>query len=245
MPKLYKKEKYTMTDNVRKGRNILALITCLYFGLQLLDSYNKTVFLIWNVILAWLPLLFAIGFLKRNSSKVKIVKIIGYVEGFLWLIFYPNSIYVITDYIHLSGTKFYMRNPEYKANSGLPRVIYNYDFLNWNQFFSISVAVFLSTAVGFISVMLMYKRIKNRFNKKIGQFFFIIVNLLAGYAIYLGRFIRFNSWDLVTNPIKIVNYVISNLNLQAARFSICFGILSLIVCAMFYIAHFMIQEDGN
>lgn len=232
-----------MKDNVRRGRNILALITCLYFALQLLDSYSKTSYLIWNVILAWLPLLFALGFLKRNSSKVKIVKVIGYVEGFLWLIFYPNSIYVITDYIHLSEAKFYMRNPAYKANSGLSRVIYNYDFFNWNQIFTISVAVFLSTALGFISLMLMYKWIKNRFNKKWGQIFFVIVNLLAGYAIYLGRFIRFNSWDLVTNPIKIINYVISNLNVQAAKFSVCFGILSLFICAMFYIAHFMIQEE--
>ncbi|SHJ41741.1 Uncharacterized membrane protein [Clostridium cavendishii DSM 21758] len=233
-----------MNKNIKNGRNILALITLLYFGVQLLIEDNKTVYLIWNVILAWIPLLFAIGFLKRNSSKKRVVRIFSYIEGFLWMIFYPNSIYVITDYIHLSLAKFYSFDPS-SSSYDFEKVIYNYDFKDWNQFLTISMATFLSTALGFISLMLIYRWIKDKIGKKVSIIFAIVVNILAGYAIYLGRFIRFNSWDIVTNPFGLIKFVISNLNLRAFQFTIFFAALSIFICLMFYLAHYMIRDEDN
>ena len=59
------------------------------------------VMIVWNIFLAYLPLLFSTLVYKNRNKFTEIFKM------FIWLIFWPNAIYVVTDYIHLQNIDFY------------------------------------------------------------------------------------------------------------------------------------------
>lgn len=209
----------------------LVLVCWLVFG-----GPFDTFYLIWNLILAWAPMVFALIFRKNLRGKLSSTKsIITFFSSFLWLFFFPNAVYIITDYIHLSNEKFYYPNPNYTPYSGESRVLYNFDLQTWNNFFSITFGVFLGCALSVLSLYIFHKYIEKHKGKLVGWIFAITVHLLSGYAIYLGRFIRFNSWDVIFNPLNIVKFVISNINKIAATFTFYFSLLSLLIYGVFYL----------
>ena len=58
--------------------------------------------------------------------------------------------------------------------------------------------------VGLISVYLINLELNKRMNSKSSALILITIFLLCGFAVYLGRFLRFNSWDVITNPISLI-----------------------------------------
>ncbi|MFL5731540.1 MAG: DUF1361 domain-containing protein, partial [Cytophagaceae bacterium] len=84
----------------------LALMSCLCLVLtcaRVYLSHNYTyLFLVWNLLLAWIPLCcadlcYASYFKSRKNMTVL------FLSGFFWMIFFPNAPYIITDFIHLEG----------------------------------------------------------------------------------------------------------------------------------------------
>ena len=68
-------------------------------------------------------------------------------------------------------------------------------------------------------------------------------HLLSGYAMYLGRFIRFNSWDVLLNPGTLLKFLLDNLHGEAFRFTISFGMLSFLVYLLFGLFLYLGPED--
>lgn len=99
-----------------------------------------------------------------------------------WLLFLPNSFYIVTDYIHL---------PE------IQRVDIVQDVVMLAQF-SITGFVF-----GFLSLGMLHEAYLKRMKEKIVTPLIYGVLLLASFAIYLGRELRWNSWDVVSNPVGL------------------------------------------
>lgn len=142
----------------------------------------KYIFLVWNLFLAWVPLLISL-FLDhclKAGSRNKVYFGFGLL---IWLLFLPNAPYIITDLKHLKG------------NTQVP--IW-YDSI---LVFSFALAGLLA---GLFSLYLSHRIIDRLFNTFIGWISIILSAGLTGFGVYLGRFERWNSWDLFTNPVRLL-----------------------------------------
>ncbi len=135
-------------------------------------------YLIWNLFLAWMPLGFAFWLttvLKRKlwSSWE------GLAASILWLVFLPNSFYMISDFIHLLDA---------------PRVDVLYDTIMFTSF------IYTGVLLGFSSLYLVHLQLKRRFTPPTATVLLGITLLVCSFAIYVGRDLRWNSWDILINP---------------------------------------------
>lgn len=137
--------------------------------------------LIWNLFLAWLPYLFClvVALIHQVRPAWWWAMI---VPAVLWVIFLPNALYIVTDLNHL------------RNQATLP-VWYDAGFL------SITAWTGLFLAVGSLHTM---QRIVYSYIGNIGGwlFAFLIIGS-SGYGVYIGRFLRWNSWDILREPLKI------------------------------------------
>lgn len=145
------------------------------------ESYRYW-FLPWNLLLAWVPVIAGIvlvDMLKHvawSSWKAVVVSLI-------WLLFLPNSFYLITDFIHLQETN---------------DVSLLYDVVVLAMF------AFVGFFLGFISLLLIHIELIKRFKNSLANKIILVVILASSFAIYLGRYLRWNSWDVVANPFGII-----------------------------------------
>ncbi len=101
----------------------------------------------------------------------------------LWIIFYPNMIYITSDLIHLQNYSFF----EIYGQS------YAYQISNWYILFIILLGTVLSASLGMRSI----DKMLNVWKIEKYQFYFIsILFILSSIGIYIGRFIRLNSWQI-------------------------------------------------
>lgn len=142
------------------------------------DRYN---FLLWNLFLAYVPLLLAFKFWKRLPANawlkpVNILLLLG------WFAFLPNSFYLASDLIHLNDT------------GEISKLFDGTMLLSF---------IFNGFAAGFLSVYLVHTELLRRFGRRahlaIGAVF-----MACGFAVYLGRYMRWNSWDILTNPVGVL-----------------------------------------
>ncbi len=177
----------TLTKNYIR---ILGVITAVNIAMLLIRNYiegNSVYnFLFWNLFLGFLPLLFAYILYIFKEKLSAITLIIG--SG-IWLLFYPNAPYMISDLIHVD-----------KDSS---TVIYDTLII-----FSISI---LSVFYGFYSLKIIHSLWRNQWSSRRANLFIVFALLMSSFGIYLGRILRLNSWDLFTNPLKVLSDVIHHL----------------------------------
>lgn len=131
-------------------------------------------FLIWNLGLAWVPFLLALGaygYVTRLSSMV--------VFGLGWLLFFPNAPYIVTDFVHL------------RRGGPLPL---------WYDALTIGAFAGVGLALGFASLYLMQCLVRRHLGATAGWVTVLAASTLGSLGIYLGRFVRANSWDVLTRP---------------------------------------------
>jgi uncharacterized membrane protein len=160
----------------------LALMTAVSLLLWLINAWQDQAalysYLPWNVLLAWLPVVFAIWL--RQVLKRKLWSSWEAIAASLcWLIFLPNSFYMISDLIHLGN---------------VPAEKILYDAVLFSSF------VFTGLALGFTSLYVVHLELIKRFSALRAAAWVGIVFVLCGFAIYLGRDLRWNSWDILFNP---------------------------------------------
>jgi uncharacterized membrane protein len=225
------------TSTTLKPINYLRILAALYCIWLILTGTSKEHYLLWNLFLAWIPLELSIlidKLIHRNKTKYKLCFII--ILGVLWLLFYPNAPYMVTDFIHLSNNKYSIINPNYTPHSGLPRMVFNDSYKVWFDLINITLGVCLAWVSGFFSLHIHQKNITKKYGGFSAWIFVIIINLLGGFAIYLGRFIRWNSWDVIVNPQNIIAILIKDLNFKSLYFTLMFGIFYFTLYAISYIA---------
>lgn len=188
--------------------NKYTLITAIYC-IFVLFVYPNYKFLVWNMFLAYIPFLLSFGF-----GKLKF-KILEYINIFVALIFYPNAIYLFTDLIHISRFRFFEKD-NHRA--------YIMDFENWLKLGLIFVAVIIALKLSYFAI----KNYTNRY-KKNEYIIYIVVSLLVGIGVFLGRFIRLNSWDLFTNPIDVFFNIIKIINVENIKYILLFAFIQLII----------------
>ena len=160
-----------------------ALVAVLFILAEaILDRTNQNLFMIFNLFLAWVPLILAVLIYKYVKNK-PLVSPLGIVLSIAWLCFLPNSFYIVSDSIHLIN---------FNRTDIIVGIV---------AFFMMAINGLL---VGLISVYLINLELNKRMNSKSSALILITIFLLCGFAVYLGRFLRFNSWDVITNPISLI-----------------------------------------
>ena len=157
----------------------LVATTVLTVGLGITDPTTSptypTRFLVWNLFLAWIPVAFAVGFASVRSRGWLIPLGLG------WLAFLPNSPYLITDLVHL------------RDGYDLWRHILQYGFAAWT-----------GIILGVVSLWLVHRRLDAECAPAIGWLVVVGSVGLCALGVVIGRFQRWNSWDLVTQPDLVV-----------------------------------------
>lgn len=136
------------------------------------------IFLAWNLLLAWVPYLIS-GYLpaKAGSRKWRTGLLL-----FAWLLFLPNAPYLVTDFIHLH------------KRPGIPLM---YDLV---MLFLFS---FTGLTLGLLSIQRTELWCSKYSSKMLMPPWRITVFLLCGFGVYLGRVERWNSWDVLANPVEL------------------------------------------
>jgi uncharacterized membrane protein len=172
--------------------------------------------LIWNLFLAWMPYLFSFWAAALYASRSKRWWVLIF-PGFLWLIFFPNAPYIITSFLHL------------KDRPGVPV---------WYDILMLATFAWTGCFLAIASLRTMQNIVKNHVGWVISWLFAGFVLTLGGLGIYLGRFSRWNSWDIFTSPKEIVYEVAIRLmhplsNLGFFGFTLIFSTFLLICYLMF------------
>lgn len=213
-------------SNTAVSLKILLLLSVLLFIMLLVRVYyterTSYLFLLWNLFLAWIPLMLAVLIEHIYSVKIGYKRLLIIITGLLWLFFYPNAPYMITDYIHLSQYTFMsIKEHHYLFNT----YVFHTDLLMWYDFILLSLSIGISLLLGFIALFELHEIVKKHFNYKIGWGFVGIILFLTSIAIYIGRFLRFNSWDIFTDPFGVILIFTNNLKLESFIFVLLFFIL--------------------
>jgi uncharacterized membrane protein len=132
--------------------------------------------LAYNLFLAWLPLVFAI-IATLTPGRMALL------PAALWLAFLPNAPYLVTDLIHVG-----------EAGG---EVVYDAAV--------IGTAAAVGLALGGLSLALVHARVVVSAGVRAGWLFAYGILALAGLGVYIGRVLRWNSWDAFVRPLEIVS----------------------------------------
>lgn len=175
----------------------------------------RFIFLIWNLFLAWIPFIISTSFKRIQHIKWRKQSFVF----FIWFLFFPNALYIVTDLIHLD------------IESTVPKW---YDAL---LLFSSSITGLL---MAFVSLLRMEKFLLLKFSNKMVNMMILVILFFGAFGVYLGRFLRWNSWDIISNPLGLVVSI-------AQRFIFPFQHLqtwgiTLLLTTLFYLLYLAIKK---
>jgi uncharacterized membrane protein len=210
---------------MRQSRALLALLLASFLcaamtvGRVAYTGRGTFIFFCWNLFLAWVPLGLALA-LARYHARGTAGRAGSWALGAAWLVFFPNAPYLVTDLVHL------------RARSPVPV---------WFDALLVFGFALTGLCLAFVSLRLVHDLVERRRGPRAGWCFVTLVAGLTGVGIYLGRFLRWNSWDLVTRPGELVAEAsawvlhpaahLGSLSVAAA-FGGSFGVSYLLLCAL-------------
>ena len=151
----------------------------------LIFNSNYYVYLFWNIFLAVLPFIISLILLKFANNK-KLTKPLLIIGGIFWLLLLPNAPYIVTDLIHLNRSR------------GAPLI---YDV------FLVFSCAWTGLLLGLYSISHIEKIIRLKYKAHTTAFIIAFIILLTSFGMYLGRFLRFNSWDIFSSSPLLFNKV--------------------------------------
>lgn len=150
---------------------VLEILRELYFGQP---GYR---FLIENLVLAWIPFVVALAVYDRYRAGVRFERLLPAVA--LWLLFLPNAPYILTDFVHLTPA---------------PRAPFWFDAAVLSAFSCTGLLL------GFASLYLQHTVVRDRFGARAGWLGVVAALAVTSAGMYVGRFLRWNSWDVIVHP---------------------------------------------
>jgi uncharacterized membrane protein len=146
-----------------------------------LDGTGRYLFLVWNLFLAWLPLIFALLLCEQHvQGRQKRWRLAAW--GLTWLLFFPNAPYIFTDLTHLQI-----------------RLHSHY----WTDMLLILSCALTGMMLGFVSLYIVQSVVADRLGKTTGWLFTASVAGFTGIGVFVGRFLRYNTWDVLIHPLEL------------------------------------------
>jgi len=172
-----------MSASRRRLVTVLGLVGISLFCVALVllrfgeSGSTKFTGLIWNLFLAWIPFVLAVAAYDRWRRHGAGPMLVGL--GAPWLLFFPNAPYIVTDYVHLDRTA---------------------DAPYWYDAVAVSAFAWTGVLLGFASLFLVQTVVRQWRGVLSGWVFAGVALALGSLGIYLGRFLRLNSWDALEHP---------------------------------------------
>ena len=198
----------------------LSFLALVFFLFDVIYYHSSQYYyLLWNLFLAWIPLLLSF-YLKKILAKKAWSSYEAMFVSLLWVLFIPNSFYMLSDYIHLNN---------FTGNN----LLFNITFF--------SEIIITALMLGFFSVRIIEFEIKNRFSKVWSRLIIALIFLISSFGIYVGRDLRWNSWDIFINPgallLDVFNHL-SNPSNYATILTVVFPFFILIASFYYLIVNF-------
>lgn len=137
-----------------------------------------------NLLLAWIPLVLTLVIERLRAAAVPRHRWLWFCAA-CWFLFFPNAPYIVTDMVHL----------EKHGVDGVPK---------WFDILVIMAHACTGLFLGCVSLCTMESFVGARFGRRLGWAFAWAMLALASFGIYLGRFLRLNSWDVFVRPGKLL-----------------------------------------
>ncbi len=175
-------------------------------------------FLAWNLFLAWIP--YGAGMLivhLHRRQPQRWLRLLG--PGFVWLIFLPNAPYLVTDFLHLQ--------------EGLRAPL-------WYDIGLFAMFAWTGVLLGVVSLNQLQRVVRSYWGAAASWLFALAVMGLSGFGIYLGRFLEWNSWDVLLEPRPLIGDILVRF-VHPVQYRQTFGVTLLfaafmLVCYVTFIA---------
>ena len=188
-------ENYKTLEKEHMGRRFVLIFLAMLFAsivatamVVVRVSYSgefSYIFLVWNLFLAWMPFLFSLVVVAFRRNQIMLGMF-----GLMWLLFFPNTTYLVTDLIHLHASAY------------IPI---------WYDAIMLFAFALTGLMLGLLSLYFVHAVVQSHFGAIVGWLFVVTTAVLGGVGVYIGRFLRWNSWDVFANPITLLNDLAYNL----------------------------------
>lgn len=164
--------------------------------------------LVWNMFLALVALDFLL--VSYYISK-KVVRGLG---AILWLFFYPNTFYMLTDIVHMQFTS---------------TVLWNKTSLILYMLYVSSILFGVLCGIESVKNIVLTFKLKNYYLRLL---FIGVLSFISSFAIHIGRYARLNSWDIFTRPKTVISEILDVVSWDAVHFVLGFTFIQ-ILCLVF------------
>ena len=172
------------------------------------------IFLVWNLFLAWIPF-YVSALLQLFKQKRRV----SYLLLITWLLFFPNSLNIITDLIHVGRGS---------------------DFPRWFDAILIFSAAVLGLLMAFISLYRVEQFLETKMKQRVVHALMIFILFLGSFGVYLGRFLRWNSWDVLHQPHRLFVSIGERI-LYPVEYWYAWGITAMFT-VLFYLIYFSAKK---
>lgn len=163
----------------------MGILSFFCFALSLfrveISGTRHFLFLNWNLFLAFVPWLFTLILSMSPNLQKSRLAVFGMLG--VWLLFFPNASYILTDLFHLSH------------NSSMPI---------WFDLVLILSFAWTGLLYGFLSLWNLEELLEQFLSKRTITLLSVVLLFVSGFGIYIGRYLRWNSWDILHHPTKLM-----------------------------------------
>jgi uncharacterized membrane protein len=207
--------------------NLACGISILLVAARVVYSENmRRVGLIWNLFLAWIPFMLAY-FAHAVSWRRTWLYLVIPVVALLWLFFFPNAPYMLTDLQDLVRA----------GGVGAPL---------WYDVIIIVWASWTGMLLGIVSLYLMQDIVLRTFGRAMGWLFVFAISAMSSFGMYIGRFVRLNSWDILQNPGEVTMTILGLVvdpSMRLAAFTLLYTFFFLFIYLLLYSFSHMLGEQ--
>ena len=173
------KYKFTIPKSI-----IILLVLAVVLNIFRIVLFGKfsLIYLLWNIFLALVPFVISLILLRANKEQW-LSNTLFFICGIIWLLLIPNSTYIVTDLIHIG---------EVRAVPAL------YDS------FLLFTSAWVGLLLGMYSIFHIEQILEVKYTKKITSIIILFIIFFTSFGMYLGRFLRFNSWDIIARPLSFL-----------------------------------------
>lgn len=168
-------------------------------------------FLVWNLILSMVPLLISRLLLHHDTSRARFA-----ILAVMWLLFLPNAPYILTDFLHFRTVR-----------APIPA---------WFDLLLLASYSINGLLFALLTLSQMQQALGRRFGRTTAILLITASAMLSGFGIYIGRYERYNSWDVVSDPFGLFQDAAALLtHMPAVGFTLGYGSLLLILHFFFHV----------